>query len=359
MAESGIIKPDTYNANKYRSFNKKIRDRLAKDIKDKNFCGIYLLHGEDDYLRKSYLNALKKAIAGDDEMNVSHFCGEDVNVSEIVSIASTMPFFAEKRLIIIENSNLFVLKGNSVRPESEELEAFIPDIPDSTIFIFSEPKIDGRLKLYKSVIKKGALNAELKHLSEDELYIWCAKRLAAENIKITSDAAKELVDRVGIDMFTLSNELKKLIAYKGNGTVITADDIRAVSQVKFEDAIFDLLDYAVSGNINKTMEIYSDLLALREPPLKIIVLLGRQCANLLAIKDEDPHVITENELSAKTGLSPNNIKRARPLARKCSREKLKRGLDMCIEYDDMIKSGDMEDSLAAELLLLYLVSDKK
>ena len=80
---------------------------LNQDIKDRTFKPFYLLYGEEAFLKKSYKNRLKEAIAGDDTMNYHYFEGKGLDVQEIISLADTMPFFGERRLIQIEDSGFF------------------------------------------------------------------------------------------------------------------------------------------------------------------------------------------------------------------------------------------------------------
>ena len=79
--------------------------RIAQDIKEGRFSKIYLLYGEESYLRRQYRDNLRNAlIPSDDTMNISMFSGKDINVNEVADLTGTMPFFAERRVIIIENS---------------------------------------------------------------------------------------------------------------------------------------------------------------------------------------------------------------------------------------------------------------
>ena len=78
---------------------------LAEDIKNGSFKSSYLLYGEEAYLRTQYKNRLKNALADpSDTMNFSRFEGKGINPAEIISLAETLPFFAERRLILIEDS---------------------------------------------------------------------------------------------------------------------------------------------------------------------------------------------------------------------------------------------------------------
>lgn len=80
---------------------------LNKDIKEHTFKPIYLLFGEEAFLKNSYKNRLKEAILGEDTMNYARFEGKGLDVDELIRLADTMPFFAEQRLILVEDSGFF------------------------------------------------------------------------------------------------------------------------------------------------------------------------------------------------------------------------------------------------------------
>ena len=77
---------------------------LMEDIKNKQFKNIYLLTGEEVYLRMQYRKKLKEALVEDgDTMNVAIFSGKGTDPREIIDLAETMPFFAEHRVILIDD----------------------------------------------------------------------------------------------------------------------------------------------------------------------------------------------------------------------------------------------------------------
>ena len=77
---------------------------IDNDIKTGQFKQIYLLYGEEQYLIRQYRDKLKHALAADDDtMNFSAFSGSDINQKEIIDLAETLPFFADRRLILIED----------------------------------------------------------------------------------------------------------------------------------------------------------------------------------------------------------------------------------------------------------------
>lgn len=123
---------------------------IDNDIKTGQFKQIYLLYGEEQYLIRQYRDKLKHALAADDDtMNFSAFSGSDINQKEIIDLAETLPFFADRRLILIEDSGLF-------KKSAEELADYMSSIPETTYFVFAEKEIDKKTKMYKQVKKTEA-----------------------------------------------------------------------------------------------------------------------------------------------------------------------------------------------------------
>ena len=77
---------------------------IKEDIKSGNYRRAYLLYGSEGYLKRRYRDRLKEGVlAGGDEINFSYFEGKGIDGTEVAHIGQTLPFFAEKRLILIEN----------------------------------------------------------------------------------------------------------------------------------------------------------------------------------------------------------------------------------------------------------------
>ena len=83
-------------------------NRIRDDIKKREFHNLYLLYGDEEYLKRYYRENLKYCILEDsDDMNFSKFENKGIDLNEVQSIADTLPFFSEHRLIIIQDSGLF------------------------------------------------------------------------------------------------------------------------------------------------------------------------------------------------------------------------------------------------------------
>ena len=121
---------------------------LSQHIKSGEFKSVYLIYGAEDYLRKQYRDKMKLAIVGEDTMNYSYFEGKGISVKGLIDLGETLPFFSERRLIIVENSGFF-------SSSQDELAAYLKEMPETACFIFVEKDVDKRNKLFKTISSLG------------------------------------------------------------------------------------------------------------------------------------------------------------------------------------------------------------
>ena len=181
-----------------------MKNVLDEDIKKGEFSTVYLLYGEEEFLKQSYKKQLRSAIAGDDTMNLNIFTGRDIDVREIINLSETMPFFADRRLILVEDSGFFK-KGQ------EELAEYLPKVPESTCIVFVEQEVDKRNRLYKAVKEHGRI-AELARQEEKDLIMWAARYLKKNGKSVSASTLEELLMRTGQDMNNIMSELDKLFS---------------------------------------------------------------------------------------------------------------------------------------------------
>ncbi len=250
---------------------------LMEDIKNKQFKNIYLLTGEEVYLRMQYRKKLKEALVEDgDTMNVAIFSGKGTDPKEIIDLAETMPFFAEHRVILIDDSGF-------TKNACPELADYVAQIPESTCIILNEAEVDKRGKLYKAIKSKGRV-VEFERQDERTLMRWVLTVLKKEERNITEDTMKAFLGRTGSDMENISKELEKLICYTMGQDTITTEDVYAVCTEQTENRIFEMIQSITEKNRRKAMDLYADLLAMKEPPMRILFLITRQFQQLMLLK---------------------------------------------------------------------------
>lgn len=316
---------------------------LNKDIKTRQFKPVYLLFGEESFLKQSYKKKLKEAITGGDTMNYNYFEGKGLDVQELISLADTMPFFSEKRLILVEDSGFF-------KSASEELAAYLPQLPETTCLLFVEEAVDKRNRLYKRVKDLGHA-AELKRQGSTQLAKWAAGILAQNGRKITSQTMDLFLERTGDDMEQIRTELEKLISYTMGRDVVTSEDVDAITTVQATNRIFDMVNAIVAGKTRAAMDLYEDLLMLKEPPMRILFLLARQFNQLLLAKEMQGQGLNRGDIASKLKVPPFVAGKILSQAGLFSKEQILNYMESCVEAEEAVKTGRLNDRLAVELLI--------
>ena len=316
---------------------------LNQDIKTGEFKQIYLLYGEEAFLKNSYKNRLKEAIIGDDTMNLARFEGKGLDVDELIRLADTMPFFAERRLILVEDSGFF-------KSASDALVQYLPSMPDTTILLFVETEVDKRNRLYKKVKDMGYA-AELNRQDSAQLARWAGGILTREQKKITKHTMELFLSMAGDDMENIRMELEKLISYTQGREVITDEDVLAVCTVQVTNRIFEMVSAIVNRQPRKAMDLYEDLLTLKEPPMRILFLIARQFNQLLQVKDLMGKGMDKGTIASKLKMQPFVVGKTMPQARQFGREQILSYVEFCVETEEAVKSGRLQDRLAVELLI--------
>ena len=326
---------------------------LNQDIKDRTFKPVYLLFGEEAFLKKSYKSRLREALTDGDTMNYNYFEGKGMNVNEIIGLADTMPFFAEKRLILMEDSGFF--KGGA---GADELTEYMGGIPESTCLVFVESEVDKRSRLYKAV-KKYGYAAELSHQEPAQLARWAAGILSKNGRKITGRTMEFFLSKAGDDMENISSELEKLISYTLGREVITDEDVETICTTQVTNKIFDMITAIAARQTRKAMDLYEDLLTLKEPPMRILYLLTRQFRILMEVKEMDRTGIPPKEIAAKVGIMPFLVGKYRAQAKAFTRKELRGIVEAGVQTEEDVKTGKMGDILSVELFLVQYSSKRE
>lgn len=318
---------------------------LQKDIQTGNWKPVYLLFGEEDYLRQQYRKRLLKALnPEEDTMNFSMFSGKDINPAQIIDLAETMPFFADQRIIYIEDSGFF-------KNKCEKLPEYLAELPEYLVMVFCEREVDKRSRMYKAVTKYGRA-IEFKKQTDSTLTRWVLTQLKQENKKITQQDMELFLSRTGTDMSRIHSELEKLICYCADDEVITREAILAITTEKTENQIFEMVKAITERRQKRALDLYYDLLELKEPPMRILFLIARQYNILLQVREMMQQHLGTDEIASKLGLQSFIVRKAVPIAQKYSVKQLKKAVETMVNMEEDVKNGRISDTLSVELLIV-------
>lgn len=322
--------------------------KLKEDIKNGVYRKAYLLYGDETYLQKMYKDRLLKAVADpEDTMNVSRFEGKGINPKEIIDLAETLPFFAERRVVLIENSGFF-------KTACEELASYIPELPETTILIFVEEEVDKRGKMFKAVKALGG-TAEFRTQTDEVLAKWIVQNLRRENRKITGNVLQLFMSRCGTSMENIEKELEKVICYTYGKEVVEAEDIEAVCCGQTTNQIFQMVDAIARKEQKLALDLYYDLVALKEPPMRILFLIVRQFQILMQVKDLAKKGYDHKTIAKKAGVPEFAVRKNLAQARSFTMKQIIDAVKLGVKAEEDVKTGRMNDQMAVELLIISCI----
>ncbi len=325
---------------------------LNEDIKSGTFRPVYLLYGEETYLKNQYKNRLKNAILQEgDTMNFSLYQGKGISARQIIDQAETLPFFAARRLILIEQSGFF-------KNACPELAEYLPSLPKETILIFVEDEVDKRGKMFKAVKQKGRI-AELGRQDGRTLQAWILGMLKREQKNITGDALRLFLEMAGDDMEHIANELEKLLCFTYGKDAIETQDVQEICTVTTESRIFDMIRALADQRQKEALDLYYDLLSLKEPPMRILFLIARQFNQMLQLKDLREQGFDGGTAASRAGLAPFIAKRSLAQAERFEKKELLQAVQDCVSAEEAVKTGRLGDRLAVEMLIVKYSSSSQ
>lgn len=319
--------------------------QIAEDIRNRQFHRVYLLYGEERYLKEQYKHRLLAALnTEEDTMNYSRFEGKGVSEAELIDLAETLPFFADHRVILLENTGFF-------KNKTEKLPAYLENPPEHLVMIFAEQEVDKRNKLYKTVVKSGYA-AEFSTQKTDVLMRWILGLLKKENKKITQPVMELFLEKTGTDMGMISQELEKLLSYTLDREVIREEDVRAICTSRVENQIFAMIRAVSEKKQKRALQLYYDLLSLKEPPMRILYLLAREMNLILQVKELKKAGFDQKAIASKAGIAPFAVRNYLPLTERYTSERLKAAVEDFTETETAVKTGRLADVLSVEMMIV-------
>jgi DNA polymerase III subunit delta len=335
---------------------------------------VYILYGEDTFGRDEAAQTLKDRMralpAG--EHNLTEF-GPEATVAAVRQAADVVPFLADRRMVFVRGllGRLAGRGGTPRRPaarprkqagaavtgldEFQALLDYLPDVPHTTSLVFVE---DGRLNPESLVaaIPRGRA-AVREYPRVQDVPGWVRSRAKLIGVDLDEGAIRELAALGGSDLRRLDSELRKLADYAADKAVGRADVRELV--VGREVAVWSLLDGLAERRADKALRALRALYSQGESPEALLgrdiaphyrrLMVARELA--LASREERARVDV-----AALGLNPATINKWTEQAAAFDRAELERALELLLELDRQIKTGETSPEPSLELAIVQLCS---
>lgn len=310
---------------------------------------VYYIFGLEDFLAEEAFNAIKKeALSGPfASMNYNVFEGKGVDAKEVISAASTMPAFSDKRVIAV--------KGAEAMKAAEE-KAFIDYVKDpcpSTclVFLANTAKADKSSAFVKALDERGYLKP-CARLSDRELLSWIKAEAKRQGKMIADTAALRLLDIAGNKLRDIKGELDKIILYIGQKDKVEDKDVEDACMDCREETIFGLSDAIGAKDLKKAMKTYDKVSG--EKPINVLGAISRQIRVLLKLKALMRDKVPASQYPPIIGVPPflveNYVKRARLF----TEAELKKAVEKLYRADTDLKTGRLPEAVVIPRLIMEL-----
>jgi len=326
---------------------------------------LYILQGEDDFSLNRALGEIKKGL-GDPSMlatNTTLLDGQKVTPGELRTVVGTVPFLAEKRLVIVQGllgrfesqrppRRKKTSQANGRENDAKSFAEAMSSIPESTVLVLTDGKIKSANPLFKTL--SGAKVMAFPLLRGDVLRQWVKQEAAAQGAAISPQAVDLLARLVGGNLWVMSSEINKLALF-ASGRRIEEDDIKAVVSSAQEANVFAMVDAILDFKAGVAERLLEQLLQQGASPAYLLVMLSRQVRLVVRAKEMRRRRTPEAEIQARLGLkSEFPFRKTLEQAQRYPLERLKAVYIRLLEADLAIKTGKYDGGLALNLLIADL-----
>lgn len=309
----------------------------------------YLIYGEDNFLIETSLSHIERSLFGDvlrNNLNKQVFSTEEMDNSTFFNALNTLPFFAEKKLI--------VLKHYSSKLSSDtlsQLKDYLKSPNPSTVLVIA---CYGDSSNFES-IKKIITPVDCSRLDKNMITQWIFSKIkSTPNASIDSEAISLLIDYTNGYLSKISLEMEKLLALSGGN--IKPEHIKESVAKDLEYSIFELTNNLASKNYARVQLIKQDLMSNRKTMNSVLAVVQSYYRRLFYSYISSG---TNSEIASKLKIKEYAVMLAKQQAQKVGAKKLKSIVELCSDLDYKTKSGQMSLENATEYLLMFIINLSK
>lgn len=301
---------------------------------------VITLTGENSFLLTRELRGRTSTfVEAHGDLALERIDGEEASFEQIQSALQSLPFLAEKKLVVLRSPSLN-------KQFTERAAELLGGTPENIDVVLVEPKLDKRLSYYK-YLKKSTDFREFPEADSRTLARFVQDEVARLGGSIASGDAQYLVERLGANQQLVASELQKLVLFDPH---ITQSSIDEMTELSPQSKVFDLIDAAFAGNHKRALELYAEQRQQKVEPQAIMGMLAWQLHVLALVKFAGD---ASNDVLAKEAkINPFVITKTQGIARRLSGQQVKDlvGRAVLLDYTSKTKTYDLDEALQAYIL---------
>ncbi len=354
--------------------------RIERDLKAGRIPGLVLLCGEEDYLTDHYANVLIGRLINpaSKQLDLAELSGAEVTAEAVEANAETISLLSERRVVylpgFVNRRGKFPKTMEDSEKQLKELLEYFKNVPEGVLLLITAEKpvtigdyrkqSDGRKlkKLQTAVKKAGGEVYDFTALDQVQLQGFIAKRFHTAGKEVSRAAVQQIIHETGYgsryndyDLFTLENDLKKVIAHSGSRPQITEEDLRAALTVSPENNVFRMLDAISQGRKDQALIHLNTILEDGDSEFGILAQIIRQLEIMVICRElqeeGNPRGRIVATLKKEERVQEFRAKKAAEAASRIPADRLRKMLLEALKVEEHIKSGLMEPRLALEYFI--------
>ena len=332
---------------------------LIEDIKKADFKSVYLIYGNEDYLKKYYSSAIiKKAVTDFEDLNLHRF-DSSVKVDDIIAAADAIPMMSDYSCVSVCDYNF----ASADETEVEKLVDLISDMPEGCVLLLrleqlsiTPSKSAKAKKVFDAVKKYGAL-VELNLREEADLVRMVTKRAASRSVNLQPTGARYLIRVCGSDMTNLFSEVDKLCDFVGKDGIITEKEIDALAVKTPDEKAYKLINAVCARDTDRVYTMLADLWAQCTEPIAVIGALSSAYVDMYRAKLAESEGMRAEDIGGDFGYGKNafKLKYASQNARRMSVFTLREALAVLRDADISLKSTQLDPKITVDKTVMKLI----
>ncbi len=317
--------------------------------------GCFLFCGEEGYLRRFYLERLRKKILTEPDFDTfNHIVheGAELDFAALTADMDTPPFLAEAKMVEWHMADLSGMSDKKIEALAE-LCALQAEENNTVFVILTAPEgfDPGTAKRPSALYKKLSPIIQIVNFeksTDGQLMNWLKRHFDHEGVQVETATLRALLDRSGHSMDILANEVEKLTAYvKGNGRAsVTTEDVMYVAAPTTESDAFGLTNAMLDGKMQDAFYHLGDLRARRVDPTIILGQLSRLFGDLLTVSLLMKDGLNQAAIAAALSMNSYKVSLYMKAAAKRSTDSLRESLVRLAEADRQVKTSYGSDKWA-------------
>ena len=278
----------------------------------------------------------------DQDLNVGRFNMEEVSIQTAIQDAESVPFFGERRLVLVDNPSFFTgeKEKKSMDHQLERLQAYLENPMESSVMVFFAPydKLDQRKKIVKQ-LKKVAVLLDASELTERDVKQYIQDSLRNHQYSIQEEALETLLVKTQYSLTNSMKELDKLTIASIDTKMIPLELVESLVAKTLEQNIFELGESILKKEGVKALQIYHDMLLQKEDPLKMNAILLGQFRLLLQVSYLKREGYQEPEIQKTLGVHPYRVKIALQQSRRFGLPLLEKAFMQLVDTEYALKTS--------------------